>query len=101
MTESDSRDERGWEHSSWAMEVKKRDNFECQICGARGVKLESHHKNAWSKYPEERYSISNGVTLCQYHHRKFHDIFGSHCDQYQFKQYKQMYEVLKKIAYES
>ncbi len=53
----------------WMMEVKKRDNWKCKInnndCNGR---LESHHILDWINYPELRYEINNGITLCHAHH---------------------------------
>lgn len=53
----------------WRMEVKKRDNFSCRIadnnCDGR---LEVHHILRWSEFPELRYKINNGITLCHAHH---------------------------------
>lgn len=53
----------------WRMEVKKRDNFSCRIadnnCDGR---LEVHHILRWSEFPELRYQINNGITLCHAHH---------------------------------
>lgn len=34
----------------------------------------AHHLLYWAKYPKHRYNISNGVTLCQFHHKKAHGI---------------------------
>lgn len=53
----------------WRMEVKKRDNFTCRIadnnCGGR---IEVHHILRWSEFPELRYKVNNGITLCHAHH---------------------------------
>ena len=49
----------------WAKAVKVRDNFVCQICGREGVYLNSHHKNAFDIFVEDRYNTDNGVCLCQ------------------------------------
>jgi hypothetical protein len=53
----------------WAKEVKNRDNWKCKInnkdCKGR---LESHHILSWKDYPELRYNINNGITLCLAHH---------------------------------
>ena len=54
---------------NWRKEVWKRDNWTCKInnkdCKGR---LEAHHILPWEQYPELRYEIKNGITLCHYHH---------------------------------
>lgn len=59
----------------WARAVKKRDHYMCQICERRGD-LNSHHLNAWNTFPDERYDIDNGTTLCVYCHEDFHAKYG-------------------------
>ena len=58
----------------WMLQVKTRDNWKCKIanedCDRR---LESHHILDWVNYPELRYDINNGITLCQGHHPKTRD----------------------------
>ena len=53
----------------WMFGVKKRDNWKCKIkkntCLGR---LEAHHILNWVDYPEARYKINNGITLCHAHH---------------------------------
>jgi hypothetical protein len=53
----------------WMNQVKNRDNRKCKIsnkdCEGR---LEAHHILTWSEYPELRYNIDNGITLCKFHH---------------------------------
>lgn len=53
----------------WMIEVKKRDKWKCKISNqsCKGRK-ESHHILSWRDYPNERYNINNGITLCQFHH---------------------------------
>lgn len=53
----------------WRNRVWSRDNFKCRIsntdCNGR---IEAHHILGWSSYPELRYNINNGITLCHAHH---------------------------------
>jgi hypothetical protein len=56
-------------YQEWVKAVKKRDNNECKFKNENcfGDKI-AHHILPWRDYPEERYNINNGITLCQYHH---------------------------------
>ena len=55
----------------WRIGVYQRDNYKCKIAdtSCRG-RLEAHHILVWKDYPELRYEINNGITLCHYHHPK-------------------------------
>jgi transposase len=64
------------EYKLWVEAILKRDNYTCQKCGKRGKKLEVHHIFNWADYPELRYAIDNGITLCRECHREFHKQFG-------------------------
>lgn len=63
------------EHTDWSSSVKKRDKHRCVICGIND-KVHAHHLLSYSNNSEKRYDIKNGVTLCVFHHRKFHKIYG-------------------------
>jgi 5-methylcytosine-specific restriction endonuclease McrA len=54
------------------MNVFERDNFTCQLCNSRGVYLEAHHIKFWANYPELRFNLNNGVTLCRPCHMEYH-----------------------------
>jgi len=64
------KDERGdLAYYYWRTSVLERDNRICRINnGDCSGKYEVHHILSWKDYPELRYEINNGITLCQAHH---------------------------------
>lgn len=67
------------EYRKWKVEVFKRYDRKCAICGKKhtdNCKLIPHHINSWDKYPDERYLVENGIALCEYHHKLFHSKYG-------------------------
>lgn len=55
---------------TWREAVFKRDNWTCCICKNHGGKLNAHHIKSFSEYPELRFVVENGITLCKECHRK-------------------------------
>lgn len=52
------------EYRLWREAVFKRDNFTCVWCKQKGIMLNADHIKPFSQYPELRFSIDNGRTLC-------------------------------------
>lgn len=52
------------EYIAWRNGVFKRDGYTCQDCGIIGGRLEAHHILSFSNFPELRFELSNGKTLC-------------------------------------
>lgn len=70
------------EYRNWRKAVYARDNYTCQICGAKTfkglgktIKLNADHIKPWALFPELRFDINNGRTLCVDCHKKT-DTFG-------------------------
>lgn len=53
------------EYKRWQKAVYARDNFVCQMCGGRNGRLEADHIKSFADFPELRFVIENGRTLCQ------------------------------------
>jgi len=60
------------EYAEWRKAVYARDNWTCQECGARGDYLHAHHVFPFAEFPEHRFDIWNGVTLCAGCHAEYH-----------------------------
>ena len=58
------------EYKAWRKSVFERDNYTCQTCGQVGGELNADHVQPWAFFPELRFELSNGRTLCLACHQK-------------------------------
>ncbi len=66
---------RSTEYRLWRKAVFERDNYTCQMCGARSVagkrvRLEADHILPFAFYPDKRFDLDNGRTLCESCHKQ-------------------------------
>ncbi len=73
-----------FQHRQWRSDIFTRDNFTCQWCFKRGVRLNAHHIKSFKQIREENqittyeqalnceemWNINNGITLCEECHNK-------------------------------
>lgn len=71
--ENDNRDSA--EYKQWRLAVYERDNYTCKQCGSK-IKINAHHIKSWKDYPNLRYDVKNGITLCEKCHINYHKIYG-------------------------
>jgi 5-methylcytosine-specific restriction endonuclease McrA len=58
------------EYKLWRESVFKRDDFTCIFCKIKGGTLNADHIKPFCNYPELRFEINNGRTLCVGCHKK-------------------------------
>jgi hypothetical protein len=61
------------EYRIWRRAVYERDNYICQQCGdSSGANLHAHHIQSFAAFPDLRFVVSNGLTVCDLCHRHIH-----------------------------
>lgn len=92
------------EYRDWRKSVFNRDFYTCKCCGSRNgngkyIYLEAHHMYNWNDYPDLRYDVDNGATLCKECHTKFHIKYGKKNNtKEQFFEFIDDYKIDKKIC---
>jgi len=67
--------------SIWRLNIYKKNGYTCQLCGEKNrkgktIKLNAHHIKSFADYPEYRFDMDNGITLCKDCHYWVHSIKG-------------------------
>lgn len=63
------------EYKRWRFDVFSRDRFTCRHClDDRGGNLNAHHILRFATHAELRYTVSNGLTLCDHCHKTVHRL---------------------------
>lgn len=69
------------EYKSWRKAVFARDDWTCQACGQRGGELQADHELPFAHFPDLRFEVLNGRTLCKSCHKKT-DTYGGGAKQW-------------------
>jgi len=67
-----------FEYREWRIAVFKRDKFICQFCNKKGGILHADHLKGFADYPELRFDVNNGRTLCEKCHKATDNYGGKY-----------------------
>ena len=94
----------GWrqtrDYRVWRAQVIRRDKV-CKVCGTLKAR-HAHHLNHATYFPEQRFDVSNGITLCGKCHSHFHNDFKKStrekCTEHDMKEYQKLAEYFMERA---
>ena len=79
ITPINQKERKTGKYSDWRKKVFQRDNYTCQECGQFGGWLNADHIKPFAYFPELRFDVDNGRTLCRECHKKT-DTFAGRCN---------------------
>jgi hypothetical protein len=70
------------EYKEWRKKVYIRDQYRCKMpgCNSNSRDIAAHHIYPKKIYPEKKFDINNGITLCRYCHEKTYGKEGQFID---------------------
>jgi len=77
ITKLENRIRKTAEYALWRIAVFTRDNFTCVWCGSK-KNIEADHIKPFAYFPELRFDVNNGRTLCRECHKST-ETFGGRC----------------------
>ena len=76
ISDANSAIRRSHKYNIWRKSVYKRDNWTCQECKQKIKHPIAHHIKSFNNYPELRFNVDNGITLCRSCHKQIHKEIG-------------------------
>ena len=76
ITSNNEKIRKSLEYRTWRETILQRDNWTCTLCGQRGGKLNADHIKRFADFPELRFAVDNGRTLCAGCHKNT-DTWGN------------------------
>ena len=76
ITKDNDKKRNSMEYKFWRREVFKRDRWTCTACNKKVKEINAHHIVNFAEFPEKRFDIENGITLCKGCHNEFHKKYG-------------------------
>lgn len=94
------------EYKAWALAVKRRDGWHCQVCFRIHKPPEqtivAHHLNSFNLFINQRLMQKNGISLCNKCHDLFHSLYQRGNNTWvQFEEFKKLVKLLEKLAVEA
>lgn len=70
VTPRNESERKSTKYKEWRIAVFKRDCWTCVLCKKKGGDINADHIKKFSEYPDLRFDVSNGRTLCIVCHKK-------------------------------